>query len=50
MVSMAVTALSLSHSLVQVIDDVFEDVVVLPGEAAQDVLHGVNPLIPVVDL
>lgn len=41
---------SLSHSLAQVADDVFEDFVVFLGEAVQDVLHGLEALLPVVDL
>lgn len=43
-------ARSLAHSLAQVTDDVFEDFVVFLGEAAQDVLHGLEALLPVVDL
>lgn len=38
------------HSLVQVAGDIFEDLVVLFGEAAQDVLHRLEALLPVVDL
>lgn len=41
---------SLAHSLAQVAGDIFEDFVVFLGEAAQDVLHGLEALLPVVDL
>lgn len=38
------------HSLVQVADDIFEDLIVILGEAAQDVLHRLEALFPIVDL
>ncbi len=38
------------HSLVQVADDIFEDLVILFGEAAQNVLHRLEALLPIVDL
>lgn len=38
------------HSLVQVADDIFEDLIVVLGEAAQDVLHRLEALFPIVDL
>lgn len=40
----------LNHSLVQVADDIFEDLVVVLREAAQDVLHRLEALFPIVDL
>lgn len=40
----------LNHSLVQVADDIFEDLVVVLREAAQDVLHRLEALLPIVDL
>jgi len=39
-----------AHSLVQVAVDIFEDLVILFGEAAQNVLHRLEALLPVVDL
>lgn len=40
----------LHHSLVQVADDIFEDLVVVLREAAEDVLHRLEALFPIVDL
>lgn len=40
----------LSHSLVQVADDISEDLVVVLGEASEDVLHRLEALFPIVDL
>lgn len=40
----------IAHSLVQVADDIFEDLVILLGEAAQNVLHRLEALLPIVDL
>lgn len=39
----------MENSLVQVAEYISEDFVILPGEPPQDVLHGVQPLFPVVD-
>ena len=38
------------HSLEQVAGDIFEDLVILLGEAAQNVLHRLEALLPIVDL
>lgn len=40
----------LANSLVQVGDDIFEDLVILLGETAQNVLHRLEALFPIVDL
>lgn len=38
------------YSLVQVADDIFEELVVLPGEAPQNIPHGLKALLPIIDL
>lgn len=38
------------HSLVQMADDIFEELVILLGKASQDILHRVKALLPIVDL
>lgn len=37
------------HSLVQMADDIFEDLIILPGKTSQDILHRLKALLPVVD-
>lgn len=40
----------ITNSLVQVAGDIFEDLVILLGEAAQNVLHRLKALLSLVDL
>ena len=50
MVQSSQSSLTVPHSLVQVGDDIFEDLVILPGKATQNVLHRLEALLPIVHL